>query len=123
MLEDGTAVNPGIKQFVERLYTTVLERNGDPAGVDEWAVRIAKREYSPEVVAKSFYMSQEYLNKMTSNAQYVDSMYKTFFDRPADAAGKETWLNLMKLGQSRDFVLEGFSRSEEFKQIMARYGL
>ncbi len=123
MLEDGNAVNPGIKQFVERLYTTVLERNGDPAGVEEWAIRIARREYSPEVVAKSFYMSQEYLNKRTSNAQYVDSMYKTFFDRTADSAGKETWMNLMKLGQSRDFVLEGFARSEEFKQIMARYGL
>lgn len=123
MREDGRGINPGIVRFTERLYTKALERDGDKDGIAAWSVRIADTVASPEEVAISFFHSDEYINKHTTNEEYVKTLYRTFMDREADFDGLCFWLEELYFGQTRDFVLTGFSRSTEFKEIMASYGL
>lgn len=123
MREDGTVINPGIWQFSERLYTKVLERSGEKDGIEYWTCAIADGVHTPEDAAKEFFWSPEYLNKQTSDEKYVETLYQTFFDREADADGLSYWLSMLDNGSDREFVLEGFAQSDEFKVIMARYGL
>lgn len=123
MREDGSPVNAGVRQFVERCYTKVLGRAGEKAGLEDWTNRIVSGQMSAEDVAKSFFFSDEYTNKKTDNETFVETLYQTFMDRASDTAGKADWLGRLNGGTSRQQVLEGFSRSAEFAEILAGYGL
>lgn len=122
--EDGRAIyNSGVRSFVLRMYTKALNRNGETTGVEDWTNRINTGVMSAETVAKSFFGSEEFLNRGLSDEDYVETLYQTFMDRTSDEEGKIYWLNRINGGMSREQVLEGFSRSVEFHEIMARYGL
>ncbi len=121
MADDATATGAG--QFVERLYTIALERPSDPAGLEDWAKSINEKTNTPEQVAKEFFLSSEYAAKNTTNDKYVETLYLVFLGRASDAEGKAFWVELLNGGMSREAVLEGFAQSQEFKELMARYGL
>ena len=115
--------NEGVTMFVNRLYVTALQRMGEEQGMEEWAERLLNHTMSPEDVAKCFFLSSEFVNKNHSDRKYVELLYGTFLDRQPDPAGMETWLRELQNGKSRESVLEGFSRSAEFRDIMSKYGL
>lgn len=123
MKEDGTSADPGIRRFVERCYSTVLGREGDKEGLNTWTAQILTGQMSAETVAKKFFESEEFLAKNTSNATYIDILYETFLNRTADVVGRNEWIDYLAGGMTRTEVLEGFSRSEEFKAILKDYGL
>lgn len=124
MQADGSSIyRPGVRNYVLRMYTKALGRDGETPGVEDWTNRINTGAMSAETVAKSFFDSQEFQNRNLSNADYVEVLYQTFMDRASDASGKQYWIDKLNSGMSRTQVLEGFSRSVEFRQIMAQYGL
>lgn len=123
LLEDGSAIHPGIYRFSARLYTTVLERDGDRDGIDYWASQLASGALSPGDAAKSFFFSQEYLDMETSDEKYIMTLYRTFMDRETDLGGLLYWKEMLQGGTSREAVLNGFATSGEFQQISAGYGL
>ena len=124
MQADGSSIyRSGVRGYVLRMYTKALNRDGETVGVEDWTNRINTKVMSPEAVAKSFFSSQEFINRNLSNADYVETLYQTFMDRASDEGGKQYWINQLNSGMSRQQVLEGFSRSEEFSKIMKRYGL
>lgn len=113
----------GIQSFVERLYSKVLGRSGDATGIETWVNVIAGSTMSAEEVSKKFFFSEEYLLKNTSDEDFVKTLYQTFMDRAADADGQAFWLSYLAGGADRTEVLEGFSRSVEFAEILKSYGL
>jgi hypothetical protein len=121
MADDATATGAG--RFVERLYTIALERPSDPSGLESWAQRINDKSVTPEQVAKEFFLSPEYAAKNTGNDKYVETLYLVFMDRTSEGDGKAYWVGQLNQGMGREAVLEGFAQSEEFKEIMARFGL
>lgn len=124
MNADGsTKYNPGVRSFVLRMYTKALNRKGETLGVEDWTNRIVSGRMSAEDVAKSFIFSEEFVNKNLSDEQFVETLYQTFMDRASDPVGKADWLNKLRNGDSRYSVLEGFSRSVEFSNILKSYGL
>ncbi len=123
MREDGSAVNPGVRGFVERCYDKALGRTGDKEGIDNWVNNIVRGERTPEDVAKLFFLSEEYINKNTADEVYVEALYQTFMGRASDEGGKKDWLNRLAGGTSRENVLEGFSKSPEFGKILESYGV
>ncbi len=123
MYENGTAVNPGIYRFAERLYSTILERQGDEDGIESWTVAIAGGGCSPEAAAESFFWSGEYLAKSTSDEAFVKALYRTFMDREADPFGIEAWKAALDGGVDRKTVMNSFAACDEFQQIKAQYGL
>ena len=44
-------------------------------------------------------------------------------DREADSAGLNAWVNVLKNGQSREHVFNGFADSNEFRKICNSYGI
>lgn len=123
MREDGTACNTGIRQFVERQYTKVLNRAGEKEGINYWTEEIIYGRHTPEEVGKLFFQSDEFLARKLSDAAYVETLYQTFLGRASDVDGKNYWINKLRSGMDRNTVLEGFSRSPEFADILADYGL
>lgn len=115
--------NYGVTSFVARLYTKALGRSYDVDGLNAWCEVILNKNGSPEAVAESFINSREFLNKNLSNEDYVKVLYRTFMGREYDEQGLNAWVAVLDQGTSRLDVLHGFSRSPEFANIMAQYGL
>lgn len=120
--EDGIPRTLGIRPFVERLYTKMLNRTGEKEKIDYWADEIIAGRHTPEDVAKRFYQSEEFINRNLNDSDYVETLYETFLDRSSEAEGKAYWLRQINAGMDRDTVLEGFSKSQEFANILEEYG-
>lgn len=116
-------ISPAIQNFVQRLYTVVLDRDPDSVGLQEWTNALAQGKESGASVAQKFFDSNEYKAKNTSNNVYVETLYKTFLDRSYDEPGKNSWLNYLDMGLSRTYVLKGFAESDEFTGICNSYGI
>ena len=124
MEEDGSSVcNVNVRKFVLRNYAKALDRRGETNGVETWCYVINSNKMTPAQVAESFIRSEEFKNKNLSDEEFVEILYETFLGRSSDPAGKTTWLNCLKKGQSRDEVMKGFSNSTEFSKIVASFGL
>ena len=124
MEEDGSSTyNAGVRDFVLRMYTKCLKRDGETLGVEYWSHCINTKETSPEDVAKNFFTSAEFVNKNLSNEDYVETLYRTFMDRPSDSRGRLYWVSRLSVSASRNAVLEEFARSQEFAKIMEDFGL
>lgn len=120
----GRNRNPGLTLFMMRLYTKAMDREYDKDGMDYWCNEILEGNYSIlDVAGNQFFNSKEFLNKNLTDTQYIQVLYRTFFDREYDKEGLDYWLAEMKKGMSRNQVLEHFNNSKEFEQIRANYGI
>lgn len=113
----------GVRAFTERFYTVVLGRQPDQLGFDGWVSALSAKTLSGGDIAKAFFLSAEYSGQNTTDSAFVETAYRAFFGRDADAAGKQGWLDVLSAGQSRESVLNGFIGSAEFAALAASYGI
>ena len=109
--------------FVSRLYTIVLGRKWDRAGLDAWTGQLVRHETGAGELSKGFFFSPEFTNRKLSNREFVTICYKTYLNREPDQAGLNAWVKLMNQGSSADEILNGFINSQEFGKLCASYGI
>ncbi len=114
--------NTAAHAFVERLYSFVLGRQGDPVGVEHWVDQLASGNMSLRDVAYGFIFSLEYVNNNTSNGDYVTMLYNTILGRQPDSTGYANWTAQLDNGVSRVAVFDGFVQSPEFAGLADVYG-
>ncbi|MEO1554850.1 MAG: DUF4214 domain-containing protein, partial [Pseudomonadota bacterium] len=112
-----------IEDFVERLYSTILGRDADPGGRNNWVDRLHTGVLSGADVARGFIFSPEFLGRGTTNEEYVTVLYQAFFDRAPDPRGFERWTGDLENGLSRDEVLRGFTGSPQFSGLSSSFGI
>lgn len=115
--------NINLTKFVNRLYNKALGRNGEADGINHWCNVILTKTRTPEEVAERFINSEEFRSKNLSNEEYVKVLYRTFMGREYDQEGLEHWIGELEKGCSRENILHRFANSEEFRNIMAGFGL
>ncbi len=118
----STSLN-GAEEFISRLYRIVLNRNPDEVGLAEWANALVNGEATAAEAVEGFFDSDEYIAKNKSNEQIVTDCYTAMLDRQPDAAGMAAWVNAMDIGMTHQAVLSGFVGSNEFKSLVAPYGI
>lgn len=111
-----------IRAFVERMYTKCLGRTADPTGTDFWTNELVKGAEG-SAIAANFFTSEEYRNKHLPKAEFIETLYQTFFDRAGDAGGLEYWIGEMESGTDRSAVFAGFCNSEEFTLLCENSGI
>lgn len=111
------------EEFVTRLYELALGRTPETAGLNAWADNLQSGIESAANIAYGVIFSDEYKNKETDNAAYVEMLYNVMFDREGDADGAAAWLNQLDHGVSRFCVFYGFVESVEFANLCNRYSL
>ncbi|MGM0365789.1 MAG: DUF4214 domain-containing protein [Actinomycetota bacterium] len=119
----GFAQNSGVEAFVTRFYVLCLGRQPDSAGLDNWVSHLESGRLAGADVAQRFVFSEEFLDRDTSNYQFLNIMYGAFFNRPPDPEGYSGWLSQLQNGKGRAFVLAGFINSAEFAQLCKAYGI
>jgi hypothetical protein len=107
--------------FIERFYQNILDRTADTEGMNTWLDVIQNQ--SATQVAMGFLNSQEFNNLNPTNDEFLDIMYQTMFDRVADDGGKADWLQKMNDGRSKQSVMFGFFKSQEFKNLTDSFGV
>lgn len=112
-----------IRAFVERFYTIILDRPSEPEGADNWTIALVAGSRGGADVAEEFIHSAEYLGKGDTDDVYVTKLYRAFFNREPDAAGYASWMQDLADGKGRDFVLNGFLVSEEYRKVCMQYGI
>lgn len=118
----AAAAEPADRQaFIERFYQNILGRAADEGGMQSW-LELMQTESSAEV-SFGFFNSQEFSNLNLDNGPFVDILYQTLFDRPADDAGYQVWISQLNNGALRDLVIYGFLRSQEFANLADRFGV
>ncbi len=115
--------NQGVHGYVVRLYETVLGRQPDEIGLNEWYQLLVSGSQTGAQVARDFFMSPEYLEKNTSNDTYLRDLYRALFDRDADGIGYEEWMAQLDAGVPRINILKGFVDSIEFSELCNRFSI
>lgn len=111
-----------ITSFINRCYQTALQRNADLIGLNNWCSLLLTKTSTPEDVAFGFTFSPEANIKYPSNEAFLDMLYRLCLGRGADAIGKTNWMHVLNSGTSRYTVFLGFTRSDEFRNIIRQYG-
>jgi hypothetical protein len=112
-----------VEDFVTRFYQQCLGRNPDTPGLNGWVNALLDGSLSGADVADGFIFSAEFINRYTTNEDFVTILYRAFFNRDPDGAGYSGWLNTMYDGTSRSDVLSGFIYSQEFEDLCDSYGI
>ncbi len=115
--------NWSLEGFVERMYTIALNRASDEGGLAVWTVALRAETHDGAKIAAEFLLGEEFKLRGLSNEAYVDVLYKTFFNREADAEGKKLWTDVLNAGNSREFVLSRFVNLNEFKNLCETFGI
>ena len=115
---------PSFEDFIERMYVIALSRPSEPAGKAFWMDKVKNEGFTGGRVAIGFLIeAPEFLNRNLSDSDFVDVLYKTFFDREADEGGKAFWMGHLASDMTREQVVRGFIDSTEWCNLCAYYGV
>ena len=112
----------GLGDFIERLYNVALGRPSEAYGKNYWTDKVKLEGFTGADVARGFLFSNEFLDKNMSNSDFLDTLYMTFFNRPADEH-KADWMKLMDQGWTKMQVIDGFINSTEWANLCLTYGI
>ena len=87
-VESSSEENDTIAGFVERLYTVALGRESEEAGKAYWVKQIENGERTGGDCGLEFLYSEEFENRNLSVDNFIEVLYKTFFDRESEPNGK-----------------------------------
>ncbi len=112
-----------VTAFVNRMYKLVLSRNGEADGLNSWTGWLLDGTLNGSQVVAVFFDSTEYTDKGYSSLDTVKLMYETMMNRKADDKGANLWATILALGISKDYVINEFGTSAEFKDICSKSNL
>ena len=118
-----TPSTDGATKFVTNLYVYALGRQPDAEGLNNWVNQLTSKKTGGANVAQGIVFSQECINRKLSDDAWVDMLYPAVLGRPADAAGKQNWVNQLKVGVSREQVFYNFVTSTEFANYCKSCGI
>jgi hypothetical protein len=93
--------------YVEALYRSILNRNGDPSGVAHWT-GLLNNGAPRAAVAQAIWKSPEHFTQEST------AFYESILGRPPDANGLASWVAALENGTSEAQVAIGFLDSPEF---------
>ncbi len=119
-----TTVRPEYN-LVNDLFRGFLSRLPDDAGFNYWLAQMQTAQCGGDAqairnltsqMALTFLQSQEYIDRNTSNSEYIEDLYNGILRRGADLAGYQYWLGELNGGAyTREEMLQLFIDSAEFQ--------
>lgn len=116
LVGDGPVSWDTAAEAIRRLYLATLDRAPDDVGHSGWTGALLSGQ-SLQSIATGFINSTEFTNRYgaLNNEQFVTLLYRNVLGRDPDAGGLSGWVGALNSGQSREFVVTGFSDSTEFQ--------
>jgi Domain of unknown function (DUF4214) len=102
-----------LDRIVDGFYLKYLGRASDAGGRDYWVARI-QGGASLESIQAGFISSAEFIS--SNNSDYVQGLYRTFFNRTGSASELAFWYNQLQQPNGLNIVANGFAVSAENRQ-------
>ena len=116
--------DPSFEDFVERLYTVALGRASEAEGKAFWVEQVVKNGFTGADCARFFMLgAPEFLGRNLTDDEFVEVLYKTYFDRDSEPDGKAYWMGRLADGTARAVLVEEFIESVEWCNVCATYGV
>jgi subtilisin family serine protease len=97
------------RQWIARLYATVLGRTPGSAEIDSWVARL-RTGADRRTVALGFLYSTEHLTEV------VNGYYVTLLRRGIDPAGQRDWVSAIQRGSRDEEIIASIVSSVEYRQ-------
>ena len=122
------AASADVEAFVTRFYQQCLARDPDQAGLNDWVNSLIAGSNTGANVGYGFVFSTEFINLNKTDEEFLDVLYRAFFNRDPDSGGLAGWLNVLSGAPTGDngtraTVLDGFLYSTEFANLCNNYGI
>ena len=113
-----------IRAFVDRIYVNILDRPPEEEGASYWTRELYCFNKTGAQVSDLFLNSDEFYRRDTTTREFIEILYRTFFDRDADDSGIQYWAEQLDTGyMDRNMVADGFINSQEWADTCASYGI
>ena len=124
IFEQIPAKDPSFEDFVERLYVVALGRASEPEGKAFWVDQVVNKGFTGADCARFFMLgAPEFLGRNLTDDEFVEVLYKTYFDRDSEPDGKAYWMGRLASGTERAVLVEEFIESVEWCNVCAMYGV
>lgn len=90
------------------IYDQVLIREPDAAGLTYWTNKLQAGFRSANLAAALYASNEFYDGAGATPSAYVDLIYISILQRPADDAGKAFWVGRLEAGQPRSVIARNF---------------
>ena len=91
--------------------------------LDNWQNALDSGIYPGSEIAEQFIHSPEHELTPRNDKEYLEVLYKAFFNRDMDKGGYQLWSSQLASGRERDEILHEFLISQEFCNLCAEYGI
>ncbi len=119
----STAMSP-VERFVYKFCEACLENSPAQEDFYDWVNGIINQTTDGADVVGGILLSDEILAKNLSNADFVDLLYTTLFNRQPDESGKAGWVyQLDNHNMTRSELVKVLVDGEEFAGICSYYGV
>jgi hypothetical protein len=98
---------------VDDIYDRVFLREPDEGGRTYWVNKLQSGFRSANLAAALYASNEFYEGAGGTPESYVDLVYISIVERPADAAGKAFWVRRLEAGQPRSVIARNFWLSTE----------
>ena len=107
------------KEFIGRCYQVILGREASVAELENWIGQMVNGTKTPDQIARGFLFSNEFKGKNISNEDLVKILYRVYMNREADPEGLKTWTEKLNDGTALNDLLNTFSKTVEFKEVVS----
>lgn len=111
-----------IEEFVINIYSTLLKRNPTTTELKNNVQALINKTLSPSTLIINIVESGEFQNKLMSNGEFINRVYRVILNRDPDDDGKKYWVSEVKR-TSRQDVLKQMLTCEEYVRMMNELGL
>ena len=102
--------------YVARLYTYLLDRTPDEAGLNYWTTQLTLKKMTAADAAAGIASSAEFNAKSYTNMEFVQRAYRALLNREYDVPGFTSYVSALDSGKSRAWVFASICASKEFQQ-------
>ena len=100
--------------WVDAVYTLLLERTADHAGETYWTGQLASLEKTESAVQARSQVAVGISTSQENNSNLINADYEHYLGRAADPQGLQFWLQQFAAGKTNEDVIAGFTGSAEY---------
>ena len=117
-------INYEMTELVNSIYKNVLDRAASGNELNQWTEKLQKSTLTSSELADAFFLSQEYIAKNTSEADYIHDLYLALLRRqPSNSEVTGKLNDLTQLSGDRYHLLNSFSNSKEYQDHCFEIGI
>ncbi len=106
--------NREMTTMVTNFYQYVLGRTPKASEINDWTEKLQSGEVSGLDLAVSFFFSTEYLNKKTTDKEFVTALYQCMLGRNPESKGLTYWMEKLDSGMTRKSLCAQIAESSEY---------